>query len=185
MFRSASLFIGTSFTVAVFTLFATSNVDSIVGIPHKIYSMQRILILIILLILIITLGGYIHYGTPQIWLNSGCAAISFCFVLASDWWSSFHTFANKMLIRFGSCCMSQFIMSLCCNHSVLVVIFWKYFSLLCIMFSPLRPLSCWLQIYSLDHQSKVFNLKFTQTKTSNETCTQKYHLWQWKKCFTD
>ena len=44
MFRSASLFIGTSFTVAVFNIFATSNVDSIVGIPHKIYSMQRILI---------------------------------------------------------------------------------------------------------------------------------------------
>ena len=44
MFRSASLFIGTSFTVAVFTIFATSNVDLIVGIPHKIYSMQRILI---------------------------------------------------------------------------------------------------------------------------------------------
>ena len=44
MFRSASLFIGTSFTVAVFTIFATSDVDSIVGIPHKIYSMQNILI---------------------------------------------------------------------------------------------------------------------------------------------
>ena len=44
MFRSASLFIGTSFTVAIFTIFATSNVDSIVAIPHKIYSMQRILI---------------------------------------------------------------------------------------------------------------------------------------------
>ena len=44
MFRSASLFIGTSFTVAVFTIFATPNVDSIVGILHKIYSMQRILI---------------------------------------------------------------------------------------------------------------------------------------------
>ena len=44
MFRSASLFIVISFTVAVFTIFATSNVDSIVGIPHKIYSMQRILI---------------------------------------------------------------------------------------------------------------------------------------------
>ena len=44
MFRSASLFIGTSFTVAVFTIFATSNVDSIVGMPRKIYSMQRILI---------------------------------------------------------------------------------------------------------------------------------------------
>ena len=44
MFRSASLFIGTSFTVPVFTIFATSNVDSIVSIPHKIYSMQRILI---------------------------------------------------------------------------------------------------------------------------------------------
>ena len=43
MFRSASLFIGTSFTIAVFTIFATSNIDSIVGIPHKIYSMQRIL----------------------------------------------------------------------------------------------------------------------------------------------
>ena len=40
MFRSAS-FIGTFFT-AVFTIFATSNVDSIVSIPHKIYSMQRI-----------------------------------------------------------------------------------------------------------------------------------------------
>ena len=39
-----SLFIGTSFTVAVFTIFATSNVDSIVGIPHKIYSIQRNLI---------------------------------------------------------------------------------------------------------------------------------------------
>ena len=36
--------VGTSFTVAVFTIFATSNVDSIVGIPHKIYPMQRILI---------------------------------------------------------------------------------------------------------------------------------------------
>ena len=47
MFRSASLFIGTYFTAAVFTIFATSNVDSIVGIPHKIYSMQRILIHII------------------------------------------------------------------------------------------------------------------------------------------
>ena len=44
MFRSASLFIGTSFTVVVFTIFATSNVDSIVGIDNKIYSMQRILI---------------------------------------------------------------------------------------------------------------------------------------------
>ena len=44
MFRSASLFTGTSFTVAVFTIFATSNVESIVGIPHEIYSMQRILI---------------------------------------------------------------------------------------------------------------------------------------------
>ena len=44
MFRSASLFIGTSFTVAVFTIVATSNVDLIVGIPHKIYLMQRILI---------------------------------------------------------------------------------------------------------------------------------------------
>ena len=44
MFRSASLFIGTSFTEAVFTIFATSNVDSIVGTPHKIYSMQIILI---------------------------------------------------------------------------------------------------------------------------------------------
>ena len=44
MFRSASLFIGTSFTVAVFTIFAASNVDLIVCIPHKIYSMQRILI---------------------------------------------------------------------------------------------------------------------------------------------
>ena len=41
MFRSASFFIGTSFTVAVFTIFATSIVDSIVGIPHKIYSMQK------------------------------------------------------------------------------------------------------------------------------------------------
>ena len=30
MFRGASLFIGTYFTVAVFTIFATSNVDSIV-----------------------------------------------------------------------------------------------------------------------------------------------------------
>ena len=46
LYRSASLFIGTSFTVANFTIFATSNVDSIVGIPHKIYSMQRILICI-------------------------------------------------------------------------------------------------------------------------------------------
>ena len=44
MFRSASLFILTSFTVAVFTIFATSNVDSIVGIPLKIYSMQKNLI---------------------------------------------------------------------------------------------------------------------------------------------
>ena len=44
MFRSASLFIGTSFTVAVFTIFVTSNVDSIVGIPQKIYSMQNFLI---------------------------------------------------------------------------------------------------------------------------------------------
>ena len=44
MFRSASLFIGTSFTVPVSTIFATSDVDSIVGIPHKIYSMQRIFI---------------------------------------------------------------------------------------------------------------------------------------------
>ena len=44
MFRSASLFIATYFTVAVFTIFATSNVDSIVGILHKIYIMQRILI---------------------------------------------------------------------------------------------------------------------------------------------
>ena len=44
MLRSTSLFIGTSFTVAVFTIFATSNVDWIVGIPHKIYSMQSILI---------------------------------------------------------------------------------------------------------------------------------------------
>ena len=44
MFRSASLFIGTSFTVAVFTIFATLNVDSIVGISHKIYSMQKNLI---------------------------------------------------------------------------------------------------------------------------------------------
>ena len=44
MFRIVSLFIGTSFTVAVFTIFATSNVDSILGIPHKIYLMQRILI---------------------------------------------------------------------------------------------------------------------------------------------
>ena len=43
MFRSASLFIGTSFTVTVFTIFATSNVDSIVGIPHKIYSMQSLI----------------------------------------------------------------------------------------------------------------------------------------------
>ena len=41
MFRSASLFIGTSFTVAVFTTFATSNVDSIVGIPPG-YSPQII-----------------------------------------------------------------------------------------------------------------------------------------------
>ena len=41
MFRSASLFIGPSFTVAVFTIFATSNVDSIVSIPHKIYSIQK------------------------------------------------------------------------------------------------------------------------------------------------
>ena len=44
MFRSTSLFIGTSFTVTVFTIFAASNVDSIVGIPHKIYSLHRILI---------------------------------------------------------------------------------------------------------------------------------------------
>ena len=44
MFRNPSLFIGTSFTVAVFTIFATSNVHSIVGIPPKIYSMQIILI---------------------------------------------------------------------------------------------------------------------------------------------
>ena len=43
MFKSASLFIGTSFAIAVFTIFATSNV-SIVGIPHKIYSMTKILI---------------------------------------------------------------------------------------------------------------------------------------------
>ena len=35
MFISASLFVGTSFTVAVFTIFATSNVDLIVGISHK------------------------------------------------------------------------------------------------------------------------------------------------------
>ena len=35
MFGSTSIFIGTSFTVAVFTLLATSNVDLIVGIPHK------------------------------------------------------------------------------------------------------------------------------------------------------
>ena len=41
MFRSASLFIGTSFTAAVFTIFATSYVDSIVGIPYKKYSMQK------------------------------------------------------------------------------------------------------------------------------------------------
>ena len=44
MFRCASLSIGTFFTVAVFTIFATSNVDLVVGIPHKMYTMQRILI---------------------------------------------------------------------------------------------------------------------------------------------
>ena len=44
MFRSALSFIGTSLTVVVFTIFATSNVDSIVGTPHKTYSMQKILI---------------------------------------------------------------------------------------------------------------------------------------------
>ena len=41
MFRSASLSIGTSFTVAVFTIFATSNVDSIVGIPHNIFNAKN------------------------------------------------------------------------------------------------------------------------------------------------
>ena len=38
MFRNESLFIGTSFTEVVFAIFATLNVNSIVDIPHKIYS---------------------------------------------------------------------------------------------------------------------------------------------------
>ena len=42
MFRNASLFIGTSFTVAVFTIFATSNVDSFVGIPHKKFNAKNL-----------------------------------------------------------------------------------------------------------------------------------------------
>ena len=44
MFKTASLFIGASFTVAVFTIFAISNVESIVGIPHKMSSIQKNLI---------------------------------------------------------------------------------------------------------------------------------------------
>ena len=40
----AQLFIGTSLTVYLFNIIATSNIDLIVSILHKIYSMQRILI---------------------------------------------------------------------------------------------------------------------------------------------
>ena len=57
-------------------------------------------------------GGYIHYGTPEIWLTLGYAPMSFCCVLASDWWSSFHAFANKMLIRFDSNFMNHLITGL-------------------------------------------------------------------------
>ena len=60
----------------------------------------------------IKLGGYIHYSTPKICY----APKSFCCVVASDWWNSFHAFqmpfANKMLIRLGSNFMSQLIMGL-------------------------------------------------------------------------
>ena len=42
MFRSALLFFGTSFTVTVFTIFATSNVDSIVGYsPQNIFNAKN------------------------------------------------------------------------------------------------------------------------------------------------
>ena len=71
MFSSASLFIGTYFTVAVFTIFATSNVASIVGIPHKSYSMQRILIHIKKPISLLNVPIYTQGMQPTWWPEAG------------------------------------------------------------------------------------------------------------------
>ena len=62
-----------------------------------------------------------------------------------------------------------------------MVIVWEIFSPCYVYFLPCN-LPCCLQIYSLDHQNEVLNLKFTQSKTSNEIYKQKYFM-AMKKCF--
>ena len=47
-------------------------------------------------------GGPTHYGPPQTWLTFGHASLNFCHFLASNWLSSFHTFADKQLIKLDS-----------------------------------------------------------------------------------
>ena len=59
----------------------------------------------------IKIGGYINFGTLRIWSTFVFSATFWC-VLASDWWSSFHTFAMKILTWFGSNFMSQLIMGI-------------------------------------------------------------------------
>ena len=46
-------------------------------------------------------GGPTHFGPPQAWLTFG-APLNFRCFLATDWSSSFCTFADKLLIRLGS-----------------------------------------------------------------------------------
>ena len=48
------------------------------------------------------ISGWIHYGTLQAWLTFGHAPLNSCPFLASDWASSYCTFADKPLIGLTS-----------------------------------------------------------------------------------
>ena len=58
-------------------------------------------------------------------------------------------------------------------------LFRKYFLCYVYYFLPCN-LPCCLQIYSLDHQSEVLNLKFTQTESNFKYRSRNIILWQWK-----
>ena len=60
----------------------------------------------------LTFGGQTYYVPPQTWLTFGQAPLNFCCFLASDYLSSFHSFADNPVIQLGWNLKGKLIMGL-------------------------------------------------------------------------
>ena len=157
MFRSASLFTGTSVTVAVFTKFATSNADSIVGIHQKIYSIQNMLIHIILIHII-----HINPHVKCAHLHLGYAAN----LVARSRYYHCHWTLLMSFCEWYCCIIHSFICVILLMFQLLAICVWLSISLL--------P---WPECWEVCRFASTTEARWYSCVAMSKNLQRNYHMW--------